>query len=222
MPWPPTRPANPPGASGETAPMEDDAMRKFVTSVAGILALLAAMLVVTAEGAAAAPYTGKPVLSTTPYLGWNTYYGARRRLRREAEVRKSPTSLSRAAWREAGYDIVWLDGGWQAEPPRSDRRATWQADPDRFPNGMKRARRRTSTPRACAPASTPTPARTSPAPAVSAATATTSATPTSSRPGGSTRSRSTSSAGSPPTSTRGPCTPSSRQALRNNSRASAR
>ena len=49
-------------------------MRKFVTSVAGILALLAAMLVVTAEGAAAAPYTGKPVLSTTPYMGWNTYY----------------------------------------------------------------------------------------------------------------------------------------------------
>nr|BFF21233.1 NPCBM/NEW2 domain-containing protein [Promicromonospora thailandica] len=36
---------------------------------------------------------------------------------------------------DAGYDIVWLDGGWQADVPR-DADGLLQGDPERFPDGM--------------------------------------------------------------------------------------
>jgi len=110
-------------------------MRKLLTSVAGVLALLAAMLVVTADGAAAAPRTGKPALSATPYLGWNTYYGLGGDFN-EKSVKEIADSLVTRGLSRAGYDIVWLDGGWQSSPPRTTK-GDLAVDPARFPSGMK-------------------------------------------------------------------------------------
>lgn len=113
-------------------------MRKLLTSVAGVLALLAGMLVVTTEGAAGAPRSGRPkpaVLSATPYLGWNTYYGLGGDFN-EKSVKEVADSLVKRGLARAGYDIVWLDGGWQSSPPRTSR-GDLAVDPVRFPSGMK-------------------------------------------------------------------------------------
>jgi alpha-galactosidase len=76
-----------------------------------------------------------PTLSPTPYMGWNTYYGLGGDFD-EDEVKEVADALVDRGLAEAGYDIVWLDGGWTAETPRDDD-GNLVADPDRFPSGMK-------------------------------------------------------------------------------------
>ncbi|MEU9340025.1 glycoside hydrolase family 27 protein [Streptomyces sp. NPDC048278] len=72
-------------------------------------------------------------LAPTPYMGWNTYYGLGAPT--EKEVRAVADRLVSSGLRDAGYDIVWLDGGWQADNPR-DARGRLTANPDRFPSGI--------------------------------------------------------------------------------------
>ncbi|MER6922715.1 glycoside hydrolase family 27 protein, partial [Streptomyces spiralis] len=55
-------------------------------------------------------------LAPTPYMGWNTYYGLGAPT--EREVRSVADKLVSSGLRDSGYDIVWLDGGWQADNPR--------------------------------------------------------------------------------------------------------
>ncbi|MFI9489740.1 NPCBM/NEW2 domain-containing protein [Promicromonospora sp. NPDC052451] len=86
---------------------------------------------VPAEPAAPAPAPGP---SPTPYQGWNTYYGLGGDFTAD-EVLDVADFLVSSGLAEAGYDIVWLDGGWQADVPRgADGRL--QGDPSRFPDGM--------------------------------------------------------------------------------------
>ncbi|WP_152363865.1 NPCBM/NEW2 domain-containing protein [Microlunatus speluncae] len=73
-------------------------------------------------------------VSPTPYLGWNTYYGLGGDFT-EDEVREVADALVDRGLRDAGYDIVWLDGGWQDERPRGED-GVLRADPDRFPSGL--------------------------------------------------------------------------------------
>lgn len=94
----------------------------------------------TAGAAAAAPgpapAVGQPPSSPspTPYQGWNTYYGLGGDFGAD-EVLDVADFLVSSGLAEAGYDIVWLDGGWQADVPRgADGRL--QGDPERFPDGM--------------------------------------------------------------------------------------
>ena len=54
-------------------------------------------------------------LAPTPYMGWNTYYGLGAPT--EKEVRAVADKLVSSGLRDSGYDIVWLDGGWQADNP---------------------------------------------------------------------------------------------------------
>ena len=54
-----------------------------------------------------------PSLSATPYQGWNTYFGLGGDFT-EAEVLEVADHLVSSGLSKAGYDIVWLDGGWQA------------------------------------------------------------------------------------------------------------
>ncbi|BBJ40379.1 hypothetical protein SSPO_030970 [Streptomyces antimycoticus] len=72
-------------------------------------------------------------LAPTPYMGWNTYYGLGAPT--EKEVRAVADRLVSSGLRDSGYDIVWLDGGWQADNPR-DARGRLAAHPDRFPSGI--------------------------------------------------------------------------------------
>ncbi|MFI1440452.1 glycoside hydrolase family 27 protein [Streptomyces fructofermentans] len=72
-------------------------------------------------------------LAPTPYMGWNTYYGLGAPT--EEHVRSVADKLVDSGLRDSGYDIVWLDGGWQADAPR-DARGRLVAHPERFPSGM--------------------------------------------------------------------------------------
>ncbi|MEV0209341.1 glycoside hydrolase family 27 protein [Streptomyces sp. NPDC050788] len=104
-------------------------------------AAIATVLTVTAAPTATAQSAvdqGAPAyydsgLAPTPYMGWNTYYGLGAPT--EKEVRAAADKLVSSGLRDAGYDIVWLDGGWQADNPR-DAQGRLTANPERFPSGI--------------------------------------------------------------------------------------
>ncbi|MFH9087912.1 glycoside hydrolase family 27 protein [Streptomyces sp. NPDC017673] len=107
--------------------------------------VLAAAITVVLTAAAVPPATADPAvdqgapdfydsgLAPTPYMGWNTYYGLGAPT--ETEVRAVADKLVGSGLRDSGYDIVWLDGGWQADNPR-DAQGRLVANPDRFPSGI--------------------------------------------------------------------------------------
>lgn len=95
--------------------------------------LLAALGVVVAPSARTAAAASAP-LAPTPYQGWNTYYGLGGAFD-ETSVHQVADALVSRGLRDAGYDIVWLDGGWQAAPPR-DASGELVADPKKFPSGL--------------------------------------------------------------------------------------
>ena len=49
-------------------------------------------------------------------MGWNSYFGLGSPT--EQNVHSVADFLVSSGLAKAGYDIVWLDGGWQASPPR--------------------------------------------------------------------------------------------------------
>ncbi|MFB6957666.1 glycoside hydrolase family 27 protein [Streptomyces sp. NPDC056309] len=73
-------------------------------------------------------------LAPTPYMGWNTYYGLGAPT--EDQVKKVADHLVGSGLRDSGYDIVWLDGGWQADQPRDPKTGRLVAHPTRFPSGI--------------------------------------------------------------------------------------
>ncbi|MFJ4852963.1 glycoside hydrolase family 27 protein [Streptomyces sp. NPDC088730] len=101
----------------------------------------AAVLVAVSAPAADAgqrPAEGAPPyydsgLAPTPYMGWNTYYGLGAPT--EDQVKDVADHLVGSGLKGSGYDIVWLDGGWQADTPR-DAQGRLVAHPDRFPSGI--------------------------------------------------------------------------------------
>jgi alpha-galactosidase len=110
-------------------------------ALTALLALTAGLLVAPPP-AHAAPATGAPartateqVLSPTPYQGWNTYFGLGGNFT-EQSVREVADALVSRGLARAGYDIVWLDGGWQDPEPRTPA-GDLRADRTRFPNGLK-------------------------------------------------------------------------------------
>ncbi|MEU6258026.1 glycoside hydrolase family 27 protein [Streptomyces sp. NPDC047043] len=106
----------------------------LTAAIATVLAITAAPAA-TAQSAAdqGAPAYYDSGLAPTPYMGWNTYYGLGAPT--EKEVRAVADKLVGSGLRDAGYDIVWLDGGWQADNPR-DAQGHLVANPDRFPSGI--------------------------------------------------------------------------------------
>jgi alpha-galactosidase len=72
-------------------------------------------------------------LDPTPYMGWNTYYGTGAPT--EATVVSVANFLISSGLRDAGYNYVWLDGGWTAPTPR-DANGNLVADPAKFPHGL--------------------------------------------------------------------------------------
>ncbi|MEU5464856.1 NPCBM/NEW2 domain-containing protein [Streptomyces althioticus] len=104
-----------------------------------LLALLTALLVVQAPAQAAPPAAGggsaPPVLSPTPYMGWNTYY-ALGGDPTDAEIRSIADFLVSSGLRDAGYEYVWIDGNWAAPTPRSEA-GDLVPNPDQFPHGLE-------------------------------------------------------------------------------------
>ncbi|WP_405061133.1 NPCBM/NEW2 domain-containing protein [Kribbella sp. NBC_01505] len=97
-------------------------------------ALVVGALATTTTSAVAAQATA-PVLSPTPYMGWNTYYGLGGDFT-EDTIKSVADSLVSRGLAKAGYDVVWLDGGWQADQSRSAA-GDLVANPAKFPNGLK-------------------------------------------------------------------------------------
>ncbi|WP_420309600.1 glycoside hydrolase family 27 protein [Streptomyces sp. YS-B37] len=111
-----------------------------LTRRATAIAVVTVLAATTAPAAMARTGTGQGApayydsgLAPTPYMGWNTYYGLGAPT--EQQVRAVADKLVNSGLREAGYDIVWLDGGWQADNPR-DAQGRLVANPDRFPSGI--------------------------------------------------------------------------------------
>ncbi|MCA1218467.1 glycoside hydrolase family 27 protein [Streptomyces sp. 8L] len=120
-----------------TSPRAGTSRTRRLAAVLGAAALVA-VTVPAAQAAAppAAPHTaagGRPAAAATPYMGWNTYYGLGAPT--EDQVMGVADYLVKSGLSKAGYDIVWLDGGWQADTPR-DSSGRLVADPQRFPSGI--------------------------------------------------------------------------------------
>ena len=111
-------------------------MKRLSALLGGLIAAaLVTASLATAASASAAPTTQAEVISPTPYMGWNTYYGLGGDFT-EATIRSVADSLVSRGLAKAGYDIVWLDGGWQAGVSRSEA-GDLQPNPAKFPNGLK-------------------------------------------------------------------------------------
>ncbi|WP_300079699.1 NPCBM/NEW2 domain-containing protein [Propioniciclava sp.] len=100
--------------------------------LATLCALVLALTLVPTQGARAS--TVDPSLAPTPYQGWNTYYGLGVDFT-EAEIIEMAQAMIDRGLLAAGYDIVWLDGGWAA--PGRDADGNLIPDPEQFPNGLK-------------------------------------------------------------------------------------
>lgn len=112
-----------------------------------LLTVVAVALTLVAAPAAAAPRApiehagldqGAPTyydsgVARTPYMGWNTYFAVG--AASEEKVTGVADFLVSSGLAHAGYDIVWIDGGWNANPPR-DGGGKLVPDPVRFPSGF--------------------------------------------------------------------------------------
>lgn len=73
------------------------------------------------------------VLSPTPYMGWNTYYGVGGYFN-ESTIESVANKLITSGLAQAGYRIVWLDFGWATGARDSNGQLT--VDPTQWPDGM--------------------------------------------------------------------------------------
>jgi alpha-galactosidase len=72
-------------------------------------------------------------LACTPYMGWNTYYGLGTQFSEPTIVSVANAMVSRGL-RDAGYDYVWIDGGWW--DGARDAAGNITVNPARWPHGM--------------------------------------------------------------------------------------
>jgi len=73
------------------------------------------------------------VLASTPYMGWNTYYGVGGVFDQRTILSVAHTLLGRGLAR-AGYRIVWLDYGWASG--QRNRSGELIVNPGQWPNGL--------------------------------------------------------------------------------------
>jgi alpha-galactosidase len=73
-------------------------------------------------------------LARTPYLGWNTYYGLGSTYD-FAAIKSVTDSLVSRGLKAAGYQYVWLDGGWWSGT--RDGQGNITVDSTQWPSGMK-------------------------------------------------------------------------------------
>ncbi|MGW6932150.1 hypothetical protein ACWGE0_18995 [Lentzea sp. NPDC054927] len=102
------------------------------------VALAIALMSLVATPAYAGDDQGAPTyydsgVAKTPYMGWNTYFGLG--APNEKDVRGVADYLVSSGLRDAGYQIVWIDGGWNAPTPR-DATGNLVEDPAQFPGGF--------------------------------------------------------------------------------------
>ncbi len=92
--------------------------------------LISVVVVVVAAAVSAGSATA---LSSTPYMGWNTYYGLGPTFN-ESTIESVANSLLSDGLAQSGYRIVWLDAGWSTGARDSSGQLV--ADPTQWPDGM--------------------------------------------------------------------------------------
>src|SRR6476469_5674833 len=110
--------------------------RPLLTAAVVALSLVVAPVTASAEQIGldqGAPAYYDSGVAPTPYMGWNTYFGVG--AASEENVTSVANFLVSSGLAKAGYDIVWIDGGWNASPPR-DGAGRLVPDPARFPSGV--------------------------------------------------------------------------------------
>ena len=89
------------------------------------------------------PVTAQPVsaqanldngLASTPYMGWNTYYGLGSNFNEQTITREADTMVS-SGLAAAGYQYIWIDGGWWSGTRDSAGNITVNAT--QWPHGMQ-------------------------------------------------------------------------------------
>ncbi|HEX6453822.1 MAG TPA: glycoside hydrolase family 27 protein, partial [Trebonia sp.] len=82
------------------------------------------------------PNTTPPIndLARTPYQGWNTYYGLGSEFN-EQTIKNEADALVKRGLKAAGYNYVWLDGGWWSGTRDASGNIT--VNPSQWPDGMK-------------------------------------------------------------------------------------
>ncbi len=102
------------------------------------------VLALLALGLAAAPFaasahenlgldTPKPKIAMTPPMGWNSWNKFQCNID-EGKVRAVADAMASSGMKDAGYQYVVIDDCWQKSRAAD---GTIQADPDRFPSGIK-------------------------------------------------------------------------------------
>ncbi len=94
-------------------------------------ALVSVVLGVGLSVLSAAPSTA--LLSPTPYMGWNTYYGVGGVFNQQTIVSVAQSLLDRGL-AQAGYRIVWLDAGWTSGA--RDSSGQLEVNSTQWPNGL--------------------------------------------------------------------------------------
>ncbi|MBP2472439.1 alpha-galactosidase [Crossiella equi] len=109
------------------------ALRRTAVVAATVLTVLAPALPAAAAVDQGAPEYYDSGLADTPYMGWNTYYGTGAPT--EETVRAVADHMTRTGLRDAGYRILWIDGGWTAAQARNAQ-GDLVADARKFPSGL--------------------------------------------------------------------------------------
>jgi len=107
-------------------------MKRRGWAVLAAIALAAAALVSTAPPTASVAAPGSP--SLTPPLGWNSWNTFYCEID-EAKIRGAADAMVSSGMKDAGYEYVVVDDCWQSPNRAAD--GSLQADPVRFPSGMK-------------------------------------------------------------------------------------
>ena len=93
-----------------------------------MMVLLAIHAVVAAEG------KNEAALSPTPPMGWNSWNCFHEKID-EKQIRDIADIMVSSGMRDAGYKYLVIDDAWMA--PERDKGGSLQADPKKFPSGMK-------------------------------------------------------------------------------------
>ena len=110
--------------------------RAAVVGLAASTALLGVGAPAWAARSQPRPTTAAPIndLARTPYQGWNTYYGLGSGFN-EQSVKDEAKALVDRGLKAAGYNYVWIDGGWWSGTRDASGNIT--ASSSQWPDGMK-------------------------------------------------------------------------------------
>jgi len=96
-------------------------------------AVLAVLMTVPAMLTAVTATATAAISPSTPYMGWNTYYGLGGRFN-ESTIETVAGKLISSGLAQAGYRIVWLDFGWASGARNANGELV--VDPNQWPHGM--------------------------------------------------------------------------------------